>query len=270
MQGGPWVPSVTIFHGGKGRRVNVAATINHVVNLQKHGARGVIVNGTTGEGHLLKHEDKLRLIAAAGELQREGVLKKDFMLITGTGTENVAEALEILAAANSNGFHAALVLPPKNKEKMSFYQELAESNLLPILVYNHPRLHPEYSFSPTDLGQLMKAHHTIVGVKDSSGDKKVLHEWLTTVRKISDRDPLLAIGEDYFVQEGLAKAGATAAIAGAANTKPGLKHLINIFRHHHAGDLTKAAEAQVELDKEIDLLLKKGVFRDNAKKRRLK
>ena len=273
QNGGAWVPSISVFTGGKNLSVHTTKTATHVLTLAEHGAEGVIINGTTGAGHLLKHSDKIKLIVAVGALKSKGLLEPSFILITGTGTENSDEAVEIIHTAQANGFDGVMALPPKDaNKKEAFYRTLAAAcnATIGLVLYHHPRLDPDYSVTPELLGNLMHDFPCVIGVKDSSANKALLYEWQPTVQKIAGRTPLLAVGEDFFIAEGLAKAGAQAAIAGAANTQNGLTSLRAIFKAHRAGKTEEMHAAQTNLDTEINILLKKGVFRDNAKARRIR
>lgn len=272
MKGGAWVPSVAIFTGKK-RSVNVPATVEHVITLALHGAEGVVINGTTGEGHLLSLQDKLRLIEGVGRAKADGRLDSSFVLLTGTGTEQVEEAKEIIALAQKYNFDGALVLPPKEEsKKKAFYVELASccGNNFVLLLYHHPRLDPGFRVSPDLLGDLMADYPSVVGVKDSSGDKALLYQWVTRVKAKCGRAPLVAVGEDFFVKDGLFEAGALAAIAGAANTAEGLAQLKTIFQGFRTHNTDQATQAQAKFDKEITRLLQHGAFRDNAKRYRIR
>jgi dihydrodipicolinate synthase/N-acetylneuraminate lyase len=271
--GGAWVPSVTIFQRGRKRVVNIPATVHHVITLAKHGAEGVIINGTTGEGHLLSVAEKCALIIAVGKAKLAKEIPSDFILISGTGTESLQEAKEIIATADAQGFHGALVLPPKNEgQKEEFYIQLAASTSpsFGIILYHHPRLDPSYSITPGMLGELMSKCSNIIGVKDSSGDKNLLYTWAPVTKEFSGHELLLAVGEDFFVADGLTSAGAKAAIAGAANTPRGLKELKKIFHAHRTNDEKTLRAAQARFDREINSLLMTGVFRNNAKRRRIR
>lgn len=271
-KGGAWVPSVTVYVDEKKKVVDVDATLRHVLLLQKHGAGGVVINGTTGDGHELRQGDKLALIDGVGKLKREGKINENFVLLTGIGTGDIIRAKQIVAAARQNGFHGILALPHKSKQ-FHFYEELAREcengEKLAMLLYHHPRLRKNYVVSPDDLAVLMKHNECVVGVKDSAPDGKLHAEWLALATSLAGRTPLLAIGEDFLVHEGL-KAGATAAIAGTANTSKGIAALRQVFRHHLARNGRLATAAQKRLGRETQRLLDgPDGFRSEARKNRL-
>lgn len=279
LRGGAWVPSITVFKRGKGKHVDVRKTIANVLALHENGAEGVVLNGTTGEGHLLRHEDKLALINAIGFLKKKGVFRKDFVLLTGTGTQKIEEARDIIAHAKQNGFDGILALPHKDDSlKLDFYHDLANAckagkkdDTLALILYHHPKLDSSYSVTPELLAELRRIHENVVGAKDSSGERSLLGKWIPVSKEKSGKeDILLAVGEDFFVHAGLKEEKARAAIAGAANTPRGLKHLLNIFNYHRSGNYDEAEREQALFDNVIRGLLAKGVFRDNAKRNRIK
>ncbi len=257
LKGGAWVPSVTVFDSGGG--VDVQATIAQARALAEAGAEGVVLLGTTGRGHLLKHEAKLEVIRAAKSL------RKDFpnlVLVAGTGTKDIRAAREIVNEARNSRFDGILALPHAQKaNKAFFYTNLARAcaangkRALGLVLYHHPRLNRVYQVSPYLLANLMREFSHVVGVKDSSGKVESLMQWRRVLGAKERRRFLLAVGEDKHVNYSLAKKIAKTAIAGTANTAKGLLALLAVFKHWRQGNARMASRAQGRLDSEVDRLL---------------
>jgi len=267
LKGGAWVPSITIRSNGQ---VDAKATAKHVLALHDSGAEGVVVNGTTGGGHEMSVDEKVAVIREVGKLHLDGMLRKGFVLITGTGTQDAQEAEAIIREAHKNGFHGVLALP--GKPAIGFYEKLARacaSTGLALMLYNHPRLDKKYSFAPDVLARLMARFPSVIGVKDSSGAPSLLSEWKSAAKKGSGREPLVAVGEDKLVHYNLSL-GHNAAIAGTANTREGLRFLLGVFKNHRLGRPKLAAEAQKKLAAVTDRLLAHPLgFRIAAEENRL-
>jgi len=263
-RGGAWVPSVALYNLDS--KLDVAATVDHIEKLYKAGAEGVVINGTTGDGHLLPHADKLALITALGMRRLERNWRSDFVILTGTATSDYTEAAEIAHAAQRVGFHGLLALPPREGGHHQFYFTLAEvcqSLGIGLMLYHHPRLDPLDSVDPQLLAALVSAYACVVGIKDSSGDLKTLSTW----QQAASQPILTVCGEDTLIAVALKDGLAQAAIAGSANTAKGLDALNRIFAAHRVGNNGVLTAAQVEMDEVVHFLLSKNdqVFRHNAR-----
>jgi dihydrodipicolinate synthase/N-acetylneuraminate lyase len=260
--------------------VDVKKTLEHIVNLHDAGAQGVVINGTTGDGHLISHAAKLLLIKAVGRLAREKRFRRDFALVTGTGTTDTGQALEIIRTARNQGFHGILALPPKGalEQKLRHFSALANAcdsrdprRKLGLFLYHHPGL--KAFISPRLLGTLMQRHEVVLGLKDFEGKEGVLAGWNRQVMHFSGgRRPVILVGSDKLITRGLAL-GAAGAVFGAGNTANGLRAGLRVFRHYKARRFKKVRLAQGDLDDEVDKLLggPSGAdgFRDMARLNRL-
>lgn len=134
---------------------------------------GVVVGGSTGEAPLLEPEEFERLVAWAREEAGTG------LVIAGTGAESTAATIRLSVSAAEGGADAVLVRPPAYyRDAMTdgalhaHYTALADASPVPVLLYNIPRYVP-VELAPELVRQLVP-HPNIVGVKDSSGDLKLL------------------------------------------------------------------------------------------------
>ncbi len=155
-------------------RIDVAQLARHCTRVLDEGCAFVSVFGTTGEGASFSSHEKIEalsgLIAAGVPADRQ---------IPAIMTPVLTEAAEMLAASESLGCRAALVLPPfyyvdaGNKGIVSFFEALlnrAESARIDLLLYNIPRF-ARVAYTPELIAMLIdRFGDRIVGVKDSTGD----------------------------------------------------------------------------------------------------
>jgi 4-hydroxy-2-oxoglutarate aldolase len=154
-------------------------------NLERYvgtGLAGVMVAGTTGEGPLLKSEERLRLTA----LTRKAVRPTE-LVITGTGLESTRETIHLSQEAIKRGADAVLVLSPwYYKGKMdglallAHYRAVADALPRPLLIYSIPQC-TGVRIPPETVAALAR-HPNIAGIKESSGD-------LAYVRSFARRVP---------------------------------------------------------------------------------
>lgn len=148
-------------------------------NIEKYNQTrlaGYVVVGSTGESVYLREAEKLQVFEAA-----RAAAAPEKILIAGTGCESTAETLELTRRTAGLGYHAALVRTPAYfKSQMTeaalerHYRAVADASPIPVLVYSVPQF--------TGLGVSaalvvrLAAHANIVGVKESSGDVRLIEE----------------------------------------------------------------------------------------------
>ena len=106
------------------------------------GVHGVYVCGQTGEGLLLSVEQRKRVLETAVKYSPPGKL-----VIIHVGANATADALTLARHAEQAGAHAISSLPPSGAyefdEIYEFYETLARSTSLPLLLYHHPDVSPQ-------------------------------------------------------------------------------------------------------------------------------
>ncbi|MEK6902637.1 MAG: dihydrodipicolinate synthase family protein [archaeon] len=210
--------------------------------------KGIVVCGTTGEGLYLSEDEKKTLIQTVVDYRTRSY---PFKIIVATGTQKLDEAVSIATFAEEVGCDAALAYPPRTEsqdEIILFYHSLAQATTLPILGYNIPRITGS-SITP-ETYQKMVNKKSVIGIKDSSRDEKLLFEW----KKVAP-DSLVIVGEDTFISLGIEKAGATATIAGSGNLYP--HDIDTLFQESQKGN---GSTLQLELNEKVKKLLETGSF----------
>jgi 4-hydroxy-tetrahydrodipicolinate synthase len=142
----------------------------HLANyLIAQGNDGLVVSGTTGESPALSDTEKLalfeRVVRSAGGRAA---------IVAGTGGNNTRHSVDLTKRAEAAGVDAILaVVPYYNKPTQDgmllHFGAIAEATSLPVIVYNIPG-RTGANMLPATLLELARRHHTIAGVKESSGD----------------------------------------------------------------------------------------------------
>jgi len=202
----------------------------------RSGIQGYLVLGSNGESVYLEHSEKLKLI----EVARKQV-PASMTLLAGTGLESTRATIELTKEAADLGADAVLVKNPFYfKSQMTFdvyvahYTAVADASPVPVVIYNVP------VFTgvplPSRLVVELSKHPNIRGLKDSSGDVKLISEvvWNT------DQFPVLA-GAAPTLFPAMA-AGARGGIVALACAAP--KATLALYRAFAAGDYKKAGLVQ--------------------------
>jgi len=218
----------------------------NVSRLVAAGLDGVAVAGSTGEAALLDVEEQRRMVGWVRE-----VLPDQRWLLVGTGAESTRQAVLLTRAAAAEGADAVLVRPPgyfsaavSPASLADHYRAVADASTVPVLLYHVPK----YTHLPIAAGLVrqLAAHPNIVGIKDSSGDVKILAAF---------RDA--APGWSVFVGGGsllyaALELGCEGGILAAACFAPAL--CVEILAAFRAGDRARAGRLQerlAPLDREV-------------------
>lgn len=210
-------------------------------NIEKYleaGIEGYLVLGSNGESVYLEHEEKLKLIEAA----RRHV-PSSMTLLAGTGLESTQATIRLTKEAAERGADAALVKNPfyfKNQMTsdvyMAHYTAVADASPIPVVIYNVP----VFTGVPlqSDLVIQLSKHPNILGIKDSSGDVKLISEvvWNTDPAKF----PVLA-GAAATLFPAMA-AGARGGIIALACAAP--RAALALYRAFAAGEYQRANTIQ--------------------------
>jgi 4-hydroxy-2-oxoglutarate aldolase len=202
-------------------------------NLAKYtlgGLKGFVVCGSTGEAPFLDQEEKRKLYQFVRENGDGSVL------IAGTATESVRETLGLLHDAAKLGYDAALVLTPhyyrsqmsRPETQASFFQAVADSSLLPIVVYNFPQM--TGIDIPVEVVTQLSEHPNIIGIKDSSSGLDRIKSLRSALPDTFD----VLVGNSAEFHASLSL-GVNGGILGIANVLPRLSQMI--YDGYHAGDV---------------------------------
>ncbi|MFC4762814.1 4-hydroxy-tetrahydrodipicolinate synthase [Dyella koreensis] len=177
------------------------------------GTQAVVVAGSTGEAHMLEHDEYDRLLAFAVEK-----VAKRIPVIAGTGEAATAKTVALTRRAHALGADAALVVAPyyvrpTQEGLRRHYLEVAEQGGLPVLLYNVPT-RTACDLLPETVAAL-REHPAIVGIKEAIGSDERIHALAELVRP----DFVYLSGDDGTAGKAML-AGAAGTISVVANLAP--------------------------------------------------
>lgn len=185
------------------------ADIDHQLQF---GVTGLVVGGSTGEGHALEREELIELTKIAVEHVAGRV-----PIMTGIITTTTREAVARAQGAKAVGARGVMVTPPiyqsANFDGMiSFYDHIKKEGGLPVTIYNvlvHNPVTPDITRRLAEIG-------AIVATKESVGGSfATLSELLDTVSDLIS----VTWAQDHLLYPGLAL-GATGSISGTGAMFP--------------------------------------------------
>ncbi len=210
-------------------------------NIDKYieaGVEGFLVAGSNGESVYLEHSEKLALIEAARRR-----VPSSMTLLVGTGVESTRATITLTREAADRGADAVLIKNPFYfKAQMTFdaykahYTAVADASPVPVIVYNVP-VFTGIALESRLVIEVSK-HPNIRGLKDSSGDPKLISEvvWNTDPSKFQ-----VVAGAAATLLPAMV-AGARGGIIALACAAP--RAALLLYRAFVAGDYQKAGLIQ--------------------------
>jgi N-acetylneuraminate lyase len=240
---GLMVPVFTPFTADK-KQVNYDIVDKYACYLKQKGIKGVLVNGTVGEGTTLRTEERKRITEEWWKVCR----KYDLVLMVQIGGTSVADVYELAEHAEKLGVSAILVLPdlffrPACEEDLVEYlKEVSKYAPTRPLYYFHI---PKYTHVKLDLPRFLELAEqhisTFCGIDYVNGD---LTEAVTLLKQGRN----IFIGHDTILVAALAL-GFDAAILTTLNIVP--EFVITIYESILNNKLREAQEAQIKLNHRI-------------------
>ncbi|MES1153782.1 MAG: 4-hydroxy-tetrahydrodipicolinate synthase [Rhodanobacter sp.] len=177
------------------------------------GTQALVVAGSTGEAHMLEHDEFDRLLVFALERVAGRV-----PVIAGTGEAGTAKTVALTRRARTLGADAALVVTPyyvrpTQEGLRRHFLEVAEHGGLPVLLYNVPT-RTGCDLLPSTVTAL-REHPAIVGIKEARGDR----ERISALAELVRADFVYLSGDDGSAGEAML-AGAAGTVSVVANLVP--------------------------------------------------
>lgn len=177
------------------------------------GTEGLVVAGSTGEAHMLEHDEFDRLLTFAVKHVAGRV-----PVIAGTGEAGTAKTVAATRRAKSLGADAALVVVPyyvrpTQEGLRRHFLEVAEHGGLPVLLYN-VATRTGCDLLPETVAALYD-HPSILGIKEARSDRARICALAELVRP----DFVYLSGDDASAGEAML-AGAAGTISVVANLVP--------------------------------------------------
>ena len=200
------------------------------------GINALVIAATTGEGPTLsdaEHREVMRFAAerAAGRVP----------MIAGTGSNDVAYAIELSKFAAELGYDAVLLVTPYyNKTTqnglVASFEAVADAIDIPCILYNVPA-RTGINIEPATLARLAD-HPNIAAVKEANGD---ISKIVKTAQLTAGKDFCIYSGNDDQIVPILSMGG-QGVISVLSNAAP--KLALEICDRFFAGDVVGAAEMQ--------------------------
>jgi len=174
------------------------------------GVDGIVVGGTTGEGHLLSWEEHLILIAHSVHKFSDKLL-----IIGNTGSNNTSEAIKATKNGFAVGMDAALQINPYygRTSTLGVIEHLIRTlDIGPAFIYNVPGRTGQ-DLTPDVIEKLAK-HKNFIGMKECGGNERIAHYEKQGIACWS--------GNDDESHEGRHLHGSHGVISVTANVVPGL------------------------------------------------
>jgi len=209
------------------------------------GTQAVVVAGSTGEAHMLEHEEYDRLLAFAVEHVGGRI-----PVIAGTGEAGTAKTVAATRHARDLGADVALVVTPyyvrpTQEGLRRHFLEVAEHGGLPVILYNVPS-RTGCDLAP-DTTAALREHPAIIGIKEARGDAERIQRTAELVRP------------DFVYLSGDDSSGTQAMLAGAAGVISVVANLVpRAFRAlcdaATAGNREAAARCHAALEPLVEAL----------------
>jgi len=177
------------------------------------GTQAVVVAGSTGEAHMLAHEEFERLLAFAVEHVHGRI-----PVVAGTGEAGTAKTVALTRRAQALGADAALVVTPyyvrpTQEGLRRHFLEVAEHGGLPVVLYNVPS-RTGCDLAPATVA-LLRDHPAIVGIKEAVGRS----ERIQALAELARPDFAFFSGDDATAGQAML-AGAAGTVSVIANLAP--------------------------------------------------
>ena len=243
------IPALVTPFTDDGKQVDEARLRALVRYVLEKGATGVVPCGTTGEFQNLTIDERRSVTKIVVD-----EVKGRVPVIAGTGCSSTDLTVEMTRFAKEAGVDAALIVTPYyHKPAMrgiyEHYRVVAESVDLPIMLYNIPQV--TGVLLPWQIVEDLAEIPNIVGVKDSSGELRYI---LALIEKTRPKLSIMC-GHDEVVQPALA-AGCSGMILASANIIPDV--WIQLYDSFHRGELEKARDIQLKIQKFCRVIVKSG------------
>ena len=203
------------------------------------GVRGLVVGGSTGEGHTLSSTEFTDAMIEAYDANAGRV-----PFVVGLIVQSTREAIDRVKALGDIKIDALQVTPvhylfkPGREATIEHFRAIWEATKVPILIYN---VIPWNYLSIDDMLAIMEAVPGVVGMKQSSGDVKSVSDLVLR----SKPENLVLTGIDALLYPSFAL-GAHGAISALTCAVPGVT--VKLFDAVQAGDHVTAKDIHFRLN----------------------
>ncbi|KAK8063090.1 4-hydroxy-2-oxoglutarate aldolase [Apiospora hydei] len=245
---GVHVPSLTWFRNDKTQEIDWDVQTKHLEFLVSSGLHGIVLAGTNGEAITLTPEEKSKLVRTTREIAvRLG--RPDLPITMGCSGGCTRDVIAETVLAHKAGADFALVLVPSyfhfamdSDAIVSFFEELADSSPVPVVIYNFPGVAAGLDVNSEMLSRLGR-HANIVGVKLTCGG---IAKVARVAAEFAPHEFATLAGQSDWLVPAMS-VGGVGTITGVANLYP--RVCLEIFDLFRSGKTKEAEAAQLRLAK---------------------
>ena len=199
------------------------------------GINALVICGTTGESSTLTDEEHRQVLKYAAEKVNGRV-----PIIAGTGSNDVAYAVDLTKYACDLGYDAMLLVTPyynKTTQRglVAMYNAIADASTKPIILYNVPS-RTGVGIEPATYAELAK-HPRICAIKEANGN---LSKIVETAALVGNKLDIYSGNDDQIVP--ILACGGKGVISVLSNVAP--KETVLLCRKYFDGDVAGAMELQ--------------------------
>lgn len=220
-------------------RVDELGFVKQLNRLIDNGIHGIYLLGSSGEFTTLTNAERERALDIATKTIAGRV--PIICCVMDTSTQRViqnietAQQFQVDAVAATPGYYYPST---DDADIIQFYQEIAASTDLPVLIYNIPST-AKTAIKPNIVAQLADDCDNIVGIKDSSGD------WINSLHLLAllgERDDFsIFIGSHFIIGTALLF-GADGGVISISNVAP--KESVALYNAAKARDIDEVDRLQ--------------------------
>ncbi|AQQ54178.1 dihydrodipicolinate synthase family protein [Planococcus lenghuensis] len=244
-------PVVTPFdQHGEFDETSAKAIIDHLIEAK---VDGLFFLGSTGEFSQMNTGLRKEIT----EFVTAYVDKRTSVLI-GTGSNTIKESIELSRFAEQMGADGIVVINPyywklSEKELLRYFNSIANSTLLPMLLYNFPERTGQ-SLSADLVKKLVDSNPNIAGIKDTIDSIAHIKDLILTVKSAHPQFAVLCGYDDHLLNTLFM--GGDGGIIGTSNFAPEL--FTGLYSAYQANDFQ-------EVKKKNDQILRLSqIYKNNA------
>lgn len=172
---GSYPPLITPFRNGE---VDYRKFGELVERQVEEGSHGIVVTGTTGEPSSLTTDERIRLVATAVQAAARRI-----PVAAATGSQSLAETIQITTAAEKAGADALLIvtpyyIKPSQAGLVEYFAAVGQRTSLPLLIYHIPG-RAAVSITAATAERIAERVPTLVGMKHAANDLELVTELIT-------------------------------------------------------------------------------------------
>ena len=204
---GIFVPTVTPFMKSNGSiAIDIGSQRKHITRLVKNGVDGIFLGSSVGQG---RDMDLATLEISVFEgLTAARTVNPEVPVVVGALRKRLKETIDIIWYADDIGADAVVVAPLYIDGELDqvFRAIHANSDKMPLILYNNPKFQNGANL-PLEFIKDMGAYDKIIGIKDSSGDKRyfnyLLKKFRTDKKHVMQGDSKAGLEPDILDADGM-------------------------------------------------------------------